>query len=57
MKPKTHYRHRSHIVDVSEDKENPSHRQFLSVNKAKKESLKIQMKTDGALGRGSVALA
>jgi len=40
------------ITDIT--KETPVNIQHKSRNKAKKESWKIQMKLDGALGRGSV---
>lgn len=54
MKPTTHHRYKNHVVDVTQ--ELADNTTYSSINKAKKESFKIQMKTDGALGRGSVAL-
>jgi len=37
-----------------EDVETGQIKQFDSINKAKKESVKLQLSNDGALGRGSV---
>ena len=55
MKQRTHTRFNNNIVD--ETKETPTNMHFRSINKAKKESFKIQMSQDGALGRGSVSIS
>jgi len=54
MKARTHYRYKNHIVD--ETQEMVENSTYSSINKAKKESFKIQMRKDGALGRGSVGI-
>lgn len=55
MKTRTHYRFRAHIVD--ETQETPVNTTYESINKAKKESFKLQMNADGALGRGTVGIS
>jgi len=55
MKTRTHYRFKNHIVDETRD--TPTNTSHKSINQAKKESFKIQMWQDGALGRGSVSVS
>ena len=54
MKARANYRFKNNIVD--ETQETPVNTAYKSINKAKKESFKIQMRQDGALGRGSVGI-
>lgn len=55
MKTTTHYRCNRHIINVTQ--EMPVNASYDSINQAKKVSFKLQMNADGALGRGTVALA
>jgi len=50
MKP-TKYIRRGHVIHLIETNQDLG---FKSINKAKKESRRIQANLDGALGRGSV---
>ena len=55
MKEAKFLRDGSLIIDLSLPQSDPQRtKQCGSVNKAKKESAKIQLREDGALGRGSV---
>jgi len=49
------HRHQKTIVDMTKDMAKTE--VFESVNQAKKESFKIQMREDRALGRGSVRIS
>lgn len=53
MKSTTHIRKGRKITIIGD---NPQTTKFESINAAKRESRKIQMDADGALGRGTVSV-
>jgi len=54
MKAAKFVRFGRNMTDIQNDE--PANSQHKTINQAKKASFKLQMKLDGALGRGSVQL-
>lgn len=55
MKTMKYHRRQKTIVDITQDLAETTI--YKSVNQAKKESFKIQMREDGALGRGTLSIS